>query len=145
MSSANPPLLPTDFAPAERASQTDLERVVGYFIEHPESFSILDSVPELVLVLNAQRQVVYANSAAAELLHVDDTSSLIGLRPGELLGCEHAFENAGGCGTTKHCSACGTVRSIMDSLAGHRSVNECHLNRAGMEASFDLRVWGDAA
>ena len=142
MFTSTPESEPTTRAPAVRATSAALARAVAYFHEHPEEFAVLDAVPEPVFVLNGQRQVVYANSAADKLAETGGRESLFAQRPGELLGCEHATETPGGCGTTEHCTVCGALHAALDGLAGTRSVQECHLNQAGMRASFDLRVWG---
>jgi signal transduction histidine kinase len=92
------------------------------------------------LILNSQRQDIYANKILFESLNIDE-NEVFGFRPGELLECEHAFENKGGCGTTEFCSQCGAVNVILNSQKGINDVRECRITRRNGDA-LDLRVWG---
>lgn len=136
-------LPPTEFAPAERADEEQLRRIIGRFAENPERFEILDATPDVVMILDEHRQVVYANAAIEDLLGLEDRSEAYGKRPGELLGCACASRyEQGSCGTTRFCSMCGAAKAILVSLSGKISVEECRINQPGMKGSFDLRVWG---
>jgi signal transduction histidine kinase len=76
------------------------------------------------------------------MLGLGDVRAIIGLRPGEILHCIHAFEDLGGCGTTEFCSQCGAVKAILAAQRGSRAVEECRIVREvgnGVEA-LDLRV-----
>ncbi len=136
-------MLTTWFAPAERAPEAELAQQAHYFAEWNSLRAILDAVPDVVMVLNRHRQLVYCNEALLTLLQVEDRSSLIGLRPGEVLHCVHSIETAGGCGTTEFCRACGGTRAIVDSQQGERTVGECCILVQGEDAvdALDLRVW----
>ncbi|MBN1921025.1 MAG: PAS domain-containing sensor histidine kinase [Anaerolineae bacterium] len=136
-------MLTTWFAPAERAPEAELAQQAHYFAEWNSLRAILDAVPDAVMVLNRHRQLVYCNEALLTLLQVEDRSSLIGLRPGEVLHCIHSTETAGGCGTTEFCRACGATRAIVDSQQGERTVGECCILMQGEDAvdALDLRVW----
>lgn len=132
--------LPTDYAPAERADAALLELQADYFSELKLVRELFDAVPDAFLVLNPQRQIVFANKALTKIINVADESSIHGLRPGEVLSCVHAQENEGGCGTSEVCKTCGAVNAIMSSLRGKESVLECRITqRSG--CSLDLRVW----
>ena len=131
----------TYFASAERADDEELERSIRYFVDHPEQFKVLDTVPDAVLILNEHRQVVYANRALADLQGIDDTSLFHGMRPGELLGCAHADEHSGGCGTARNCALCGAPRAILASLDGKRSVEECRISQRSPGDALDLRIF----
>jgi len=63
---------------------------------------LLNAMPELVLVLNEQRQIVAANQRLLETFGVEDSQMLLGLRPGEAVGCIHAHEGPDGCGSAKN-------------------------------------------
>ena len=51
----------TDFAPAERAPQDEIlrqhDKLVALFFVH----ELLDAVPNMAVILNEQRQIVFAN------------------------------------------------------------------------------------
>jgi len=95
-----------------------------------------------VVVLDRNRQIVYGNAQFLALLDGGEMKSALGKRPGEFLGCIHAHELPGGCGTTEFCTQCGAVRAILSSLDGRRDVQECQIRRyrKGREESLDLRV-----
>ena len=52
-----------------------------------------------------------------EILGIEDSEKVLGLRPGEVLQCIHANEMPPGCGTSDYCSTCGAAISIVSSLA----------------------------
>jgi signal transduction histidine kinase len=93
------------------------------------------------MILNQERQIVFANRAFLRVLGVDDLSSIRGLRPGEALDCLHAFERHEGCGTTEFCRTCGAVKAILASQQGTEDVQECRIIRRGDADVLDLRVW----
>jgi len=135
--------LPTLFAPAERFSEDNLLRQVDYFSEPSLTRHILDAVPSLLMILNAQRQIVYANQALLTLVTGGEESKVHGMRPGEVLDCIHAKRTEGGCGTTEECSTCGAVLAILAGLNGEKAVRECRVTRRleeGVEA-LDLQVF----
>lgn len=133
--------LPTQFAPAERAQPEQLAGQAARFIAaQPELRVILDAVPDLVVVLNEYRQMIFANRSTRTLLERDE-AQLLGQRPGEALNCVHACETPGGCGTTAFCSMCGSVRAILASQHGRADVQECRIILRGSGDALDLRVW----
>jgi len=133
----------TDFAPAERSNHNRVARQAAYFSDSPVFAELMDYVPDMVLILNADRQIVYANRAALLGSGNTDRTAVLGLRPGELFRCKHASESKGGCGTTRFCSCCGAVKAILQSQSGRSAVEECHLTIAeeGSDRALDLRVW----
>jgi signal transduction histidine kinase len=99
---------------------------------------VLATVPDLVLVVNPLRQVIFANRAVLEL--VDRTEEDIrGLRPGELVGCIHSETMPGGCGTSEACQTCGAVAAILAAADGREAEREARLTLMS-GASVDLRV-----
>ncbi len=131
--------LPTHFAPAERADSADLERQIAYFASDSLLGRLLNAVPDIFLILNAQRQVVYANDALLETMGVHREDLYRGPRPGELLDCVHASETEGGCGTTEFCRTCGAAHAMLSSLNHIKSTKECRIiTRDG--SALDLQV-----
>lgn len=88
---------------------------------------MMNSIPNIVLILNPNRQIVFANNAMLDYLHIDNSENLLGLRPGELVNCMHSDEMEAGCGTSKNCIVCGAVRAILKSQAGGAAVEECRI------------------
>ncbi len=135
--------LPTLFAPAERTSAEILLRQAALFRDNP-LVTLLDSVTDLVLILNETRQIVYANRNLLDLLEMQDAREIIGLRPGELFRCEYSCTEPGGCGTSRHCRNCGAVKVIMCALSNERAVDECRITQRRPDGIFayDLKVVG---
>jgi len=131
--------LPTQFAPAERATTAELDADVAQFASYALIQEFFAAVPDIFLVLNEQRQIVFSNRALLELLGLQAVDDVVGKRPGEALSCVHASESAGGCGTTEFCRECGAVRAILSSLRGCEDVQECRVIRTDGDA-LDLRV-----
>jgi signal transduction histidine kinase len=129
----------TAYLPATRDSPESL-MLQAEAMERAELLPVLEDMPMLILVVNERRQIVWANRRARETARAADLS---GLRPGEALGCVHAADMAGGCGTGAICAFCGVSSSIMRSLAGAAEMTECSLqrdDRHGGEA-MELLVW----
>jgi signal transduction histidine kinase len=131
---------PTQYAPAERSSVESLQGSIKELSVDAKLKSLVDAIPNILIVLNKQRQVVFYNAALLDLLESDDGSEAYGQRPGELVGCIHASETAGGCGTTEFCRTCGAVNAILTSLKGSRNIQTCRIMLENGGA-LDLRVW----
>lgn len=141
--SPRPPLPSTFFLPAERAEPGDLRAQVDWAVGNAVVTGILSTWAGAAAVLNAQRQVVALNAHFLRAAGVDDPAAALGLRPGELVGCEHAAEHPGGCGTSRACASCGAAIAIVAAQARHRpEERDCVLTvrRDGREVDLDLRV-----
>jgi K+-sensing histidine kinase KdpD len=132
--------LPTQYAPAERAKAEVLDRQIRYFKSIPLQCEVLDAVPGIVVILNGNRQIVFANRALNNFVESLKDSSPLGKRPGEVLHCTHALESESGCGTTEFCRNCGAVRAILASQKGKADVQECLISRLGDLNPLELSV-----
>ncbi len=133
-------VLETEFAPAERASQ---DEVLCHFDNLSTTSLLRDvmrAIPNIVLILNQKRQIVFANGRLVEHLQLHDVHEALGKHPGELFNCVHAFETEGGCGATRFCRHCGAARAILEAQKGHMDVEECRILQSDGKA-LDLRVW----
>lgn len=132
--------IPSQFAPVNRASDETVQKQSRYFLETPLLRRLFDAIPDAVLILNKERQIIFANRALLEMLDISPDKDVRGLRPGEALDCVRAFETEGGCGTTEFCSTCGAVKAILASLEDEKSIEECRITQRSGRA-LDLRVW----
>jgi nitrogen-specific signal transduction histidine kinase len=125
----------THFAPAERASQRDLLAARSQLLASRIASVVLEGVPDPVLVVNEQRQIVACNSVFLHLVGAESAEELLGLRPGEAARCIHCQDGPGGCGTGQDCVYCGAVNAVVDCLRSREVVSrECRLrihSRAG--------------
>lgn len=133
----------TFFAPAERATAETLASQVTSLVDNPVIDALLATAGGLLAVLNEQRQVLAVNHALLRLLGVADPAALVGLRPGEVVGCDHATAPPAGCGTTAYCSTCGAAISIMGALSTSQDIErKCVLtvSHEGQATDLCLRV-----
>lgn len=154
-------VMETAFAPAERASQEEIRRQYMKLAQLPFVRDFLDAIPNMSVVLNEHRQIIFANRAFAEFLGVKESDRLLGKshceafsclyaevlgsRPGEAVGCVRSRLTDGGCGTTRFCQTCGAVIAIMNSQKLRTlDIQECRMicgEEGSNETALDLRVW----
>ena len=130
----------TEFASPARLSLDEIIEQNKEVSSLPFMREILDSMPIPVVVLNKYRQIIFYNRMFTACVDENEIREILGTRPGEALGCIHAFETPGGCGTTKFCKNCGAVKSILSSInKGKISQEECCIIKKNGEA-LDLMV-----
>jgi len=108
--------LQTHFAPPEREAGAVLEEEVKSVAGNPLIDGLMFVANGLFAVLNKHRQVLALNESFLQFMGIEDSSKIIGLRPGEYIHCIHSCEMPGGCGTSPYCSTCGAVIAIMSAL-----------------------------
>jgi len=135
--------LPTHFAPAERADRETIRKQARAFMD-THCDALMHAVPIMLLVINGQRQAIFANATCLNLFRLQLEDAL-GLRPGDLFGCVHSRETEGGCGTTEYCTNCGAVRAMLSGLAGTRAHQQCRMLRQseGRTEALELDVTVD--
>lgn len=133
------PTVATKFASAERASARLLQEQSRLLLNVELLDKLYAAVTEIILILNRQRQIVFCNDRFAKLLGPQTSTDLIGMRPGEALGCIHSCE-VDGCGTSEFCSTCGAVRAILSAQQGKTDVKECRVLRGPQSDAVDLQV-----
>lgn len=123
-----PAIPPTFFASAERASHETLQQEKSSLAASELIATLLNAMPDYLLVLNSNRQIVTVNQRLLEAFGVEHPEALEGLRPGEAIDCIHFKEGPGGCGTAKNCAVCGAVLAILASQeSGLPQRRECQL------------------
>ena len=132
------PLL-TDFLPAERAGKVEIENQSKSFMENKLLKKMVDSITQMLIILNEERQMVYANQSYLDFCHSTGLSPAIGKRPGETLDCIHSLLTNSGGGTTSYCQSCGAAKAINESKSGNQSIMECSITTK-TNYSLDLRI-----
>jgi len=127
---APPERLPAETILAQSSVLGDLAGLAG----------LLDCMPDFVMILNEQRQIIYGNRALRAFAGPRLSGLMLGLRPGELLNCHQAGLAPAGCGTGQACRTCGAVNAILEALAGRSVTHECRISSPAAEA-HDLRIW----
>jgi len=101
---------------------------------------LIDAIPDILLAVNSNRQIVFANRAALDFFHVRSAGELWGKRPGEAAGCMHSRETPGGCGNAESCKVCGAFLAICHGLLGESTIEECRMALAE-GTPLDLSIW----
>jgi signal transduction histidine kinase len=138
-----PPQPSTWFLPAERAAPATLEAQITWAMTNPVIDGILTTWSGAAAVLNPERQKIGRASCYLEAIGFEDPAAALGLRPGEAIGCEHARENPGGCGTSPSCATCGAAIAIVAAMARERpEERDCVITvaREGKDVDVDLKV-----
>jgi diguanylate cyclase (GGDEF)-like protein len=130
----------TEFAPAERLGHAGLLRQHQAWSEQVPTLLISNAIPDLLLILNEYCQSVYSNNLYQQFGGFTNVEDYLGLRPGELVGCKHACESQGGCGTTSSCAVCGTIRAILIRMSGKSDVEECLIERENGLSPLNFRI-----
>ncbi len=127
----------------ERAPRQEVERQAHLLANHKLAKQFLDLVPDMLLVMNPQRQIVFANQRLLSFTGNQCLDDILGRRMGEAFGCIHTREAAHGCGTGEACSNCGAALALLTAQGGERDSRECRLStfREGQRDWLDLEVW----
>lgn len=133
----------TEFAAPQRAPIEIVHRQREAVVHSPLTSRLMESVLNYVFVLNAQRQIVFASRNVEDLLHQKSLESIIGMRPGEALDCQHAQDMEAGCGTSVSCRECEIAKAILSGLGGQKAETESRLTRIInlTPVTTDLRVY----
>lgn len=134
----------TRFASPYRSPASELDSERALLIGDDSLFTLLDAMPQVVMILNRNRQILFGNGALQVFAAAQGWKSFIGLRPGELLSCQHAVAAEAGCGTGEACCTCGAIEAVLAALAGEGGTHECRVLRKGRDGieALDLKLWG---
>ena len=110
----------TYFASADRSSKRKIKREHKKITNSPKAQKIIKNIPNLGVILDQNRQIVYANEAITSLLGLSNMNKTLGMRPGELVSCIYSDVTTGGCGTSKECQDCGAVNTIIRCLESRK-------------------------
>jgi signal transduction histidine kinase len=131
----------TDFLPAARDPKEQIQaQVRGNMSTLQLLKRLLGVVPEILMVLNAKRQIVFVNEHLLRFVECRSPQDVYAARPGEIMKCVHAAERDGGCGTTKACRQCGMSLAILSAQKGKQGVEECRITRDRHGEAINLRV-----
>ena len=137
----------TCFASAERSLQSEILRQYKVIADNEELVIFLNSAGSMICVLNMNRQIVFVNEMALDVLNTIpsnindpiDIYHVLGERVGEAFGCQYAF-SVNGCGTSQYCRTCGAVRSMLTCVNQRTAIEECSVTNSIARVTFDLRV-----
>lgn len=118
----------TYHAPPELANEEEILTSNKSLMDDPQIRMFQNAMPDVALILNKQRQLVYANEELLQMFELNESKQAIGKRPGQLFDCIHSKETINGCGTSESCKYCGLVNAVLDSQkSGRSSIHEAKI------------------
>lgn len=136
-------MVETYFDTTERTETSDILIINQLIGSDDIIMQMLESYPQLALIIDPNRQIVAANENAVKFLEETDLVNVLGKRLGEALNCIHSYEMKAGCGTSIFCTECGAAKSIRDTKENNSSfMYECRITskKANNLIALDLRV-----
>jgi len=134
----------TYFASADKAAFAEIESSYHSLKNNPLLRMFQEAMPDLAMIINANRQLVYANTNLIRFLELEDDQMPLGERLGNLLSCIHSEEEPSGCGTTEACRFCGIVNAVLESqYSGKPVVKEARITALLQKEeviSYDLKI-----
>jgi hypothetical protein len=117
----------------------ELQEEILLIREYPLLRSILKIVPDVVLVINDKREIIFANDAILNFPPIREIHKIYGLKLGNALNCAHADLTEGGCGTTEFCKMCGGNISVESGFNRNSDAQECRILAKNGDA-LDLHI-----
>lgn len=95
-------------------------------LESMQFARLLKDTPNVIMILNADRQVVYLNRNPVKPEEAAG-SEILGKRPGTCLGCINVVKGELGCGSSEFCRVCGFNAALTVSELGEDASGECNI------------------
>jgi len=100
---------------------------IAHELEETQLIKFVESISQMVLILDQNQQIVYANKSYHDFFQSEGQHSVFGDKPGDAFNCKNAACAVNGCGTTKFCKACGAAQAIAEAVCGVTSTKECRI------------------
>lgn len=98
---------------------TVLNRQIASLRQNPIVRVLLNATDMMVLLLNEERQILYASEAFCRLVGVQEDTPLLGLRIGNAWHCIRAEETTEGCGGSDACQHCSVYNTLARAIHEH--------------------------
>jgi K+-sensing histidine kinase KdpD len=108
-------------------------------LDDKQLIDFVESVSQMILILDAEQNIVYANQSFNNFFEKKRVSHVIGNKTGDSFSCRNAARRINGCGTTKFCKSCGAANAIRNAIKGNRSTKECKILTTNND-TIELRV-----
>ena len=123
----------SQFAPAGMADKEKIFSEAKLIFEAPNVKEFLNSLPSVIVIVNEDRKMIFGNKTYFSDIANESYSDKLGLKPGELLGCIHSFDDPGGCGTSRSCNYCGIFNTVVKCQKTGKKIQ----SEARISSSFD--------
>lgn len=136
-------MMDSKFASPEREPQNKVHADFSILKASSIIQELINAMPNIAMILNTSRQVVFSNSIIIDMLSLPDIDAVLGKRFGEIIHCKNAFTEEGGCGTSEACMYCGAVNTIQNALnSKKKETNDCRIisKVEGKDVAHDYAV-----
>jgi hypothetical protein len=114
----------TFFASPQKCTEDELQEKIAAINDNEFISQLIKSLAGMLAIIDDHRQVVAVNDDLVKSFGWSSSFDVFGLRPGEIIHCEHAGELPNGCGTTRYCATCGAAIAIISSLGTETSIEK---------------------
>lgn len=134
----------TYFDTPERSNAKQIQADKTLIDNYPLIQNLLESFPEIALILNENRQIVACNQNAIAGFGKSSLEQILGKRVGEAICCIHSNDmGENTCGTSKFCAQCGSANAIKftrENLV--KAIEECRITSQsnGKQEAYDFLV-----
>jgi nitrogen-specific signal transduction histidine kinase len=131
------------FASAVRSTEKQL--IKEYELAGSQKFftEIFGAMTGIGAIVNKNRQIVYANNEFLSLMGINNLEVFLGKRFGEVISCMNIPDAPSGCGTSRACTYCGVINTLLESQkAGRKTTKEAQISGMvdGKLKSWDMNV-----
>jgi hypothetical protein len=131
----------TCFAPPERLSESALLKEAALLECYLKAQHLIQCIPQPTAILAPTRQILWANTAFLAHFGIKNLHEIIGLRPGELIRCNHLPTCPNGCGTGAACQVCEAVNAVLESQHNRACRKVTHrVNQSGKVLDFAVHA-----
>ncbi len=102
--------------------------------------SIFNAAPVGMLIIDEDTNVNKVNDVMSKLVGKED-AKIIGIQPGDGLGCVHSFNDKGGCGKGEYCSQCILRNTIGSVLTSGKAVNGAETQAVFLIDDKEVELW----
>lgn len=83
---------------------------------------IFNLISSTTLVLNKNRQIVFASNDFLNMIQLKSDGKILGLRAGEVVNCVNASKSLHGCSNSKFCKYCGALQAVLESQESNKKI-----------------------
>ena len=126
----------------KRSSFLEPKDIHKAILQNSDFTSVFNQMPNMALVVNQKRQIVFGNQQLLNELGLDNIEDSLSLKPGELLKCIYAVSERG-CGGSEECRYCDALSALRESQSKKCTITKdarVTVRPASKEISLDIKV-----
>lgn len=126
----------------ECSSNSEIKDLHKTLLKNSDFTSVFNQMPDMALVLDKNRQIVFGNQKLLDELGLDNIVDSLSLKPGELLKCIHATSH-NRCGDAEECRYCDALSAVNESHLKKSTITRdarVTVRPANKDISLDIKV-----